>query len=842
MTVNPLRSDGVFRIGGLKIPEYATYAHDYARYDIASGSLDIAAAYRYDSATNALDLTVSNLLVALHDLILTAPDHGETNISIPSFEISGADASVARQTAHIGLIKSSGGSIVVRREADGGINLLSLLNLPTNASPAPAPAATNTAASPLNPAAWSAHIDDIAFDDYSITAEDKQLTRPATFKIDQLGFDIKNVSNASNAPVTVSMSLRFAKTGTIAVNGAATLLPPSADVQLTLSNVDLRPIQPYVEEQATLAIAGGAVDLEGRARYASNAPGAPLINFTGEVAVDKFDVVDDVLYKDFTRWDELKVNDINLNVLPNSLQVGTVEFDQLVTSVVLGSNRLPTFLTLVRKPPGVAAATTVANATTNATAEPIPTAALTQLPPVSIGAVVLKDCSVHYLDGFIEPNCDTGVQQFSGVISNISLSGRTVATVDVHGQVDERSPFSAIGKIIPDLADPFADISVVFTNTELTPLSPYSGKYVGRPLDKGKLSFAGHYLVDHKVLKAENSFFVDQLTLGANNDSPDATSLPVKLAIALLKDRNGRIAFDVPLSGRTDDPKFKVGPVIWQVVRNLLEKAATSPFSLLGAAFGGGDELSYVSFEPGLSDIPDAETNKLQTLAKALYDRPALQLDITGSVDPVRDRFPVQVAKLDEQLKSLFVQERREAGKSAIAVDQVRLDPAEHERLLRKLYKTRLGPYVPTPVNTNQPVSGSGAEAARVAALLAALPPPAPIEHGAELLSGKAGKSRGTKSAPGVTPKGSSTSAAAAPTGPPLTRAQLELEDMTDQLASKIDVTSDDFSSLMQKRANHVQAYLLQTGKVTADRLFVLTPKPTSGSSAGVDRANLSLE
>ena len=225
---------------------------------------------------------------------------------------------------------------------------------------------------------------------------------------------------------------------------------------------------------------------------------------------------------------------------------------------------------------------------------------------------------------------------------------------------------------------------------------------------------------------------MDQLTLGAIERQSDATHPPVKLAIALLKDRNGRIQLDIPVTGRLDDPKFRVWPVIWQVVRNLLEKAATSPFSLLGAAFGGGDELSFVDFEPGRSDLPDSETNKLGTLAKALFERPALTLEINGSVDPNLDRLPLAQLRLEEQLKSLWAQEQQSAGKPAVSVEQVQLEPAERERLVRKIYKAKFGPYQPSQVTTNQ-AGGVNPETARVAALLGRVAAGSP--HRTRLLS-----------------------------------------------------------------------------------------------------------
>ncbi len=827
ITLNPLGSSGIFRIAGLQLPKYATYAHDYARYDVAGGVLDIAAIYHYDSSTNALDLTVSNAAIALTKLLLKSPDTGETNIAIPSFVISGTEASVARRTAHVGLIKSTGGSLLVRREADGSINLLSLLNLPTNA---PADSATTNTLPSAGTPALNARIDEIAFDNYAFEIQDKKLLHPADIQIDQLGFDLKGVSNASNAPVNASLSLRFAGTGTVAVNGAATLMPPSADMQLALSNVDLRPVQPYVEEQARLAITDGAVNLTGHAKYASTESGAPLVSFTGDLAVTNFVTVDDVLFKDFARWDALDVDAINLSVQPDSLQIGAVQFIKLITSIVLDSNRQPTFADVLRSLP---AAT---NAATTTTPTPAP-AAPHGMMPVSVGVVGLQETSVHLIDDFNEPHVRMDIQQMSGTISNLSSSDQTVATVNITGQVDDRSPFSIIGKMNPLATNHYMDMAVLFTNTELTPLSPYSEVYVGRPLEKGKLSLAVHTLIDNNQLKVDNDIFFDQFTLGAWNDSARATHLPVKLAVNILKDRNGRIQIDIPVSGRVDDPKFSVWPEIRKVVMNLLEKAATSPFSLLGAAFGGGDELSYVTFEPGKYELPAGETNKLGVLAKALFERPALTLDINGSVDTNLDRLPLAHLRLEKQLKSLWAQEQQDAGKPVVSVEQVQLDPAERERLVRKIYKARIGPYQPSVVNTNQS-GGVNPETARVAALLAALPPEERIEHGSILLRKEAAKAEKKKAAA----RSAANAATAAAPAVPLTRAQVELMDMEAQLAEKIEITNDDFRDLMQKRANQVQAFLLKTGKINGERLFVIAPKPFNEAFRGQDRANLSLD
>jgi hypothetical protein len=271
------------------------------------------------------------------------------------------------------------------------------------------------------------------------------------------------------------------------------------------------------------------------------------------------------------------------------------------------------------------------------------------------------------------------------------------------------------------------------------------------------------------------------------------------------------------------------------VVKNLLVKAATSPFSLLGAAFGGsGEGLNFVEFEPGSADLSDVETKKLDSLAKALYERPELTLDINGSVDTNADRLPIARLKLEQRLKTLYVKELTDSGKPAVSIDQVNLDPDEHARLLKKVYQATLGDYEPTPVSTN---AANGVDTNSIAAMLAALPKKSSDNHGASQLM-----TPWKKETPAAKPAApTATSRQTAPVVP-LTRTELELADREDQLMRKMQITGDDLRELMQRRAAQVQTYLLKTEKVTVDRLFITVPKTVDASFKGQDRANLSLD
>ena len=226
----------------------------------------------------------------------------------------------------------------------------------------------------------------------------------------------------------------------------------------------------------------------------------------------------------------------------------------------------------------------------------------------------------------------------------------------------------------------------------MTPASPYSGKFAGYRIAQGKLNLDLAYDIAGRSLKSKNVITLDRFTFGDKVESPDATHLPVRLAIALLKDRNGQILLDVPVEGSLDDPKFRVGKVVWHTVLNILEKAATSPFSLLGALVGGGgEELSYQDFAPGSAGLSPASEKKLDSLAKALYERPGLQLEIAGSIDPEADRDGLRRASLDKEIRTRQWTSLRKSERATTTPGQITLTPEQHTDWVKKLYSEAVG-------------------------------------------------------------------------------------------------------------------------------------------------------
>ena len=301
--------------------------------------------------------------------------------------------------------------------------------------------------------------------------------------------------------------------------------------------------------------------------------------------------------------------------------------------------------------------------------------------PMAIKKIVLQAGQANFADLSVTPNFATGIHNLEGTVLGLSSKADSRAKVDIHGSVDEFSPVSISGEVNVFGPVLYTDLALSFRNIELSTFNPYSGKFAGYNISKGKLTTELHYKVDGRKLDAQHHIIVDQLEFGAKTESKDAVSLPIKLAVALLKDRDGVIDLNLPVTGSLDDPKFRLGPIIWKVFVNILEKAVTAPFALLGSLFGGGPDLQFVDFKPGAADLDPAAQAKAQAMVKALNARPQLKIEVPIAVVAELDRPRLVEAKLQAEIQE--AQTARGHGKSsAAALPFGQLEPAARLSIL----------------------------------------------------------------------------------------------------------------------------------------------------------------
>jgi len=306
---------------------------------------------------------------------------------------------------------------------------------------------------------------------------------------------------------------------------------------------------------------------------------------------------------------------------------------------------------------------------------------------LAVGGVQIGNGRVDFTDRFVRPNYSAALSELNGRLGAFRSGTREMATLELRGRAAGTALLDIRGALNPT-AQPLAlDIQAKATDLELAPLSPYAGKYAGYAIERGKLSMDVAYKIDPDgKLQARNQVILNQLTFGEKVDSPDATKLPVLLAVALLKDRQGNIDIDLPVSGSINDPQFSVFGIVLKLIGNLLVKALTAPFALL--AGGGSDDLSLVEFRPGTAVVAQASRATLDKVAKALTDRPALKMTVTGAADPASEREAFQRAALEARLLAEHRRGLLREGRPQAEVDAVTtLDGPTRTALLRQVYR-----------------------------------------------------------------------------------------------------------------------------------------------------------
>ncbi len=665
----------------------------------------------------------------------------------------------------------------------------------------------------------AASIGTLSLSNCTVKLEDLANARPARLTVDQIMVNATNLSNLPGTNITTAVSLRWNTNGNLHTEIVASLGPPSVDIHLAFSNIELHPLDPYLDSKLSVFIIGSKLGMDGKIRFRSPAGSLPEVTFNGDTWLNDFNTVDGVLGEPLLKWDSVHINGIGAVLNPPTVGITEIYVDGAYARLVIETNRTINLLAALRM--------STTNSVTNATAEAEPakpadskskksllagdrvvsTNALAQLPlkKLSVSTIIITNTSANFTDRSITPNVNMSVQQIGGTISGISSEEMQHADLNLHAKVDNVGPAEITGTINPFSKDQTNEVRIVVNDVDLTGVSSYSGKFAGYRIAKGKLSVALAYHLHGRSLKSENVITLDQFTFGEKVNSPDATHLPVRLGIAVLKDRNGKIVLDVPIEGSLDNPEFRLHKVIRMALWNIVEKAITSPFAVLGAMFGGkGEEISYQDFPAGTAELTPASKEKLDVLVKALYERPGLQMEITGSVDTNADIGGLRALFLEKQLRAQKWQALRKTDREAITPDKITIAPEERPDLVQKLYADFLakGLIVTNTVTGAVPV----------------VPPPtnkhATFEHGASQLM-----ARDTPSTATAQPAAGAASA--------VTDAY-ELA-----LLNSISVADQDFQGLASDRAKAVREYILQSGKVEGERLFLTEAKAGSLKTEG---------
>jgi len=667
LALTPARADSRLELTGFHLALLFPYYTSALNLAVDDGTLDASTDIHYDGS-GAGALTLTNLEATANNLKMRLPDEKEPLWRIPVLAAHGGSVDVSKHAISFESIESRGAVATMRRYADGSINFDRLIRTRERG-----------AAATAGGEAWHVDADKVALDDLSATITDETVAPPARIALSRVLLNGENLSRTATTKGHATLKATVNKRGTVSLAGPVATTPFAASLNVVAKDIDLVLFQPYIAREARVVLTGGTASARGNVDLATGT--ALRAGFKGDLVLGDVAALDEANEADLLKWKKLTLANVDAQLEPLAVSVGEVTLNDFFARLLLNENGEFNLQQLERGRAPAAPPTPSAEPNTVQVASP-PGTATTWL---RLGKATLTGGNVDFTDHFIRPNYSANLTGVTGSLSSLAFD--KPADMELRGSVQGSAPVEISGRINPLAQNLFLDVKASATDIDLPPLTPYSGKYVGYGIEKGKLSMKVSYLVDNRTLKAENTIILDQLTFGEKVESPDAIKAPVLLAVALLKDRNGVIKFDLPVSGSIDDPKFSVGALVFRALVNLILKVVTAPFALLGALSGHGEELAYIEFAPGSAVIDQPSEGKIKAVAKALIDRPAVKLDVAGRVDPAQDREGLKRASVERLVRMQKFNDLARSGEPPTSVDSVEVTPSEYEALLTRAYK-----------------------------------------------------------------------------------------------------------------------------------------------------------
>lgn len=566
------------------------------------------------------------------------------------------------------------------------------------------PQAAVSAARDVPPANWDIDIERLGLTQGRVALKDERPSQPVRLTLDNLNLDLRNfrplTSRASTSASVLSVAIaagdrrRVREHGQLRLQGQLRmpeqgLLAPYGlqwTGQVTADRVPLHALEPYIAQYLNLELLRADAGVRGNLDVALEAPG-PAVAFNGDVAIEDFHANTLQPSEDLLDWKALNVKGIDFRwapLRPMTLHVAETVLSDYFARILIDGNGRVNLQDMVR--PAQAASTQVQAAAADLDAPAVATTAYIQFGPVRV-----VNGRVAFADHFIQPNYSANLSEVTGslgAVSNLSDGAAPIlGDLILRGRAEGTAVVDISGKVNPLRQPPVMDIKGVVRGLELPPLSPYTVKYAGYGIERGQLSMEVSYRIDPDgALQASNQVILNQLRFGERQPGSEAPNLPVKLAVALLADRNGVIDVNLPISGSINDPQFRLGPIIVRMIFNLIGKALTSPFSLLAGAFlDGGNETSAIAFSSGLTRLEPDAVKRLDAVAKALNDRPGLQLTLVGHSDLESERDGYRRARLAEWVQA---EKRRRLARAGNPVDgQITVGADEYPSLLKEVYR-----------------------------------------------------------------------------------------------------------------------------------------------------------
>jgi|WetSurSiteA1Bulk_404760.scaffolds.fasta_scaffold00159_7 hypothetical protein len=677
----------------IKIPNFnhqtdfkISYAHDDWQFSLNNGKVDardveltyakatlkipmLALTTRFNARiTNSrTQVTIQQGKLNSEHIQLLAEGQTKPLADVPTLAANGIDFDLNKQKVLIDSVIADGADFRTWLTPEGLLNYQTLFMTTNTQTNSPAHA------NETNAIPWAIDIKHINLTHFATTFEDRTVSKPVTMTLKPVDFKLTGYSNKAGVKLPFQLDVGMNNTGTIQVNGDATFEPFVSHLAINAKTIDLEPFQSYLEKIAHLDIIEGQLTLNGKLAMAMPDKQPLDLRFTGDSNINQLITRDQKRHKDFITWKNLALKGVAVDLRKDSYTADSLIIDKPYAKVTIKKDKTINFSDIF-----------ITDSQPDKT--PVKTVAKPQQPYFKLHKVQVIDGSSDFADNSLIMPFAAQIKSLDGGASDISSEQKSTIKISLKGNAYDLAPVDIDGHISPYLGN--YDLSLNFKEMPMPLMSPYMVEFAGYKVEKGKMSLGLKYKVVNDELTASNNILIDQFELGEKIDNPHAVSLPLELAVALLKDADGKIKMDVPITGSLNDPQFDIGAIVSDALANALSKVISSPFRAI-ASLADSDEnqdLSSINFSAGNAVLNKTQYEKLTVLANVLKQRPILTLDIKGTAFQNQDWPAMRETALYDLLKKIRAEEINKHSDKKILPEYVELSTDDYKRLLADLF------------------------------------------------------------------------------------------------------------------------------------------------------------
>lgn len=664
----PFRSDGTIVLEGVAIEPFQPYIQSFFEADFGPGRAHLELPYHFNAGIDAELLALHDGTLRVEAIEASAPDSEQPFFELQTVAVDGIELQLTERSASVASVRLQDGGLSVERSEDGTFRLLELI---------PDSAETGEPAEP-----WSYTVATVNLQHFALHYVDKGFAESFEYRFGVDALTINNLSDAPEQPMELSLVGTTGESGRLEVGGTVRREPLAADLQLSLNGIALEPFAPIPASISKITALEGRLDLNGSIT-ASEDPESeePIaVEFGGNAGVTDLTLADSADAPPLLTLERISLGNISAGSAPTRFSAETLVVERPQIAVIRTPEGQLNWLMLPAESTGGP------EAASPDTAEPEATATDLQ---VEIAEITVREGSIAFEDRSVDPPVQQSVQNANLSVRPFTLSGDVPIQLQLEATLQELARVEGDASWLAGTPEGQATLNLVLNNFQVPPLSPYSSHFVGRSIASGELSLDLRYSLEQAHLDGDQSITIERFDLGPETPGDAVLDLPVGLAVSLLKNREGTVSLDVPLSGNLSDPQFSITGVVRQAFTNVIRNAATAPFRLLGSVFGGGGtepaDLSFVAFQPGSNELDESARQKLETLAHALYERPELTLAYFATIDPEADRNALARRKLDDHLRRFQAENAVIDSPPEAGIDLE--DPAVYRELLASAYR-----------------------------------------------------------------------------------------------------------------------------------------------------------